>query len=29
MLENLTEVLPPERTALLRGELNLLQAAAD
>ena len=28
MLENLTEVLPPERTALLRGELTLLQRAA-
>jgi uncharacterized membrane protein len=25
MLENLTEVLPPERTALLRSELTLLQ----
>ena len=28
MLENLTEVLPPERTALLRSELTLLQRSA-
>ena len=28
MLENLTEVLPPERAALLRGELTLLQRSA-
>jgi len=28
MLENLTEVLPPERTALLRGELELLRRSA-
>ena len=29
MLENLTEVLPPERTALLRSELTLLQRSAE
>ena len=29
MLENLTEVLPPERTALLRGELTLLHRSAE
>ena len=28
MLENLAEVLPPERTALLRSELTLLQRSA-
>jgi uncharacterized membrane protein len=28
MLENLVEVLPPERTALLRGELTLLHRSA-
>jgi uncharacterized membrane protein len=28
MLENLTEVLPPERTALLRDELTLLHRSA-
>ncbi len=28
MLENLTEVLPPERTALLRSELELLRRSA-
>jgi uncharacterized membrane protein len=28
MLENLNEVLPPERTTLLRGELELLQRSA-
>jgi uncharacterized membrane protein len=28
MLENLTEVLPPERTALLRSELTLLRRSA-
>ena len=28
MLENLTEVLPPERTALLHGELSRLQHSA-
>ena len=28
MLENLTELMPPERTALLRGELKLLQRSA-
>jgi uncharacterized membrane protein len=29
MLENLTEVLPPERTALLRNELKLLHRSAE
>jgi uncharacterized membrane protein len=29
MLENLTEILPPERTALLRGELALLHRSAE